>query len=645
MCGIFGLFNISAQSPAPNLVRVKKALDIIEHRGPDAVGFASPSEGVVLGHRRLAILDLSPENDQPFFVGSNLSMVYNGEIYNYVELREELKDLGYAFRTKGDTEVILHAYSAWGFDCVKRFNGMWSLAIYDKDKDLLFCSRDRFGVKPFNYTLFNNQFLFASEIKSILTYYPELRQPNYNVIANYCRNGLGAQIEQTWFENILRLQPAHNLIVQKGKISLHPYWQYPTKTNHDISFEDAKKQYIDLFTDAVKLRMRSDVPVGTTLSSGLDSSSIVSALRIFFSGEHQTYTACFNNNEFLSSEKTNYRGSVEINERHIVERLAKKLQLTANFIELKDDNFVRDLHLTIFHLESGHSSPAILPLFKIMERAHQDVKVVLEGQGADELLSGYTVHNFFSFLLEHIKKGKLLSAFREWQLFRKSYSIIGAAKMHFRLLNKKFIQDLFHQWKGISSVFGHKLKAYTLIPEHSKVFVPFDNTFNRSLYYQHAGGLVNLLHYGDAISMAHSIESRLPFMDYRLVEFAFSLPYSFKMKDGFGKYIHRKSAELFVPEFILNNPLKFGFSTPLSKHFLKEQNHEILAILLSEKCLSRGIFNENGLKNIIDKHQSGRADHGRFLFRLLSAEIWFRIFIDDSVSLEAFNTYQVAKEN
>ena len=279
MCGILGIFNIK-QDKTLEKNDLEKALISMQHRGPDAQDVKIFDNKAGLAHLRLAIIDLKAESNQPFQVDNRYWITYNGEIYNYLELKQQLiTEGGYSFRTESDTEVLLRAYQHWGEDCVNKFNGMWAFAIYDALNNTLFCSRDRFGVKPFNYALVDGQFIFASEIKGILSYFPQLKQPNYNVIANYCRTSAGAQHEETWFDTIFRLQPAHNMLITEGGVKKYRYWNYPIKVDKSLSFEAAKIEYADLFLDAVKLRMRSDVPVGTTLSSGVDSNSIVYTLR------------------------------------------------------------------------------------------------------------------------------------------------------------------------------------------------------------------------------------------------------------------------------------------------------------------------------------------------------------------------------
>ena len=408
MCGIFGIITNSNSSGIDG-VKVKESALLMRHRGPDAYGQWGIPGKIELAHLRLAIIDLNEESNQPFFSScGRYVIVFNGEIYNYLEIKRELQSLGYAFRTSSDTEVLLNSYIEWGEQCVSKFNGDWAFAIYNIPKNTLFCSRDRFGVKPFSYSIINGKFIFSSEVKSILHYFPELRHPNYNVIANYCRNSLGAQCEETWFDGIYRLLPAHNLIWKDGRITIKKYWEYPSFTFHDITLEEAKNLYRKTFINAVRLRMRSDVAVGTTLSSGLDSSSIVSVLRNFYTGNHKTFTAIFNPEDFHKFEKEVYSNkNIEINEGDLVKRLAKECNLDAHLIKIENINFVSDLSDIIYYLESGHSSPAILPLSKILDYAKDYVTVVLEGQGADELLSGYVLKFLPSLLFEYFRRGNL----------------------------------------------------------------------------------------------------------------------------------------------------------------------------------------------------------------------------------------------
>jgi asparagine synthase (glutamine-hydrolysing) len=629
MCGIFGVLTNSALKVI-NKVKIKESASLMQYRGPDAYGQWGIENKIEFAHLRLSIIDLNPESNQPFFSNcGNFVIVFNGEIYNYLEIKQQLLSTGHIFKTSGDTEVLLNAYIEWGDSCVSKFNGDWAFAIYNINENSLFCSRDRFGVKPFNYSIIEDSFIFSSEIKSIIHYFPQLRTPNYNVIANYCRNSLGAQIEETWFDGVKRLMPAHNLTWKNGAIKIERYWDYPRHTNEKLSFEAATEKYKALFFDAVKLRMRSDVAVGTTLSSGIDSGSIVSVLRKFYSEDHKTFTAVFNSKEFDRLEKSGYSKDITIDEGTLVKRLAGELNLESHLIDIPQTNLCKDLSDVIYHLESGHGSPATIPLSKIMQYAKKTVTVVMEGQGADELLSGYISNTFPYLIWELLKAGKFSQIKEEFAAFKKSYSLGNSAKVFFRLLNNNNLERLYQFKSGISRVFGPRLKNYKRIKDYPFKPDGFNENFNKELFKSHTGVLVNLLHYGDAISMSASIESRLPFMDINLVEFSFKLPYHFKMKNGLGKYIHRVSMKNIVPDFIIENPIKFGFNTPLSQHFLSLDS-DANKMLLSEKCLSRGIFDRDGLKVLIENHIAKNRNNSTMLFRLLSVELWFGHFIDIS---------------
>ena len=625
MCGILGIYKIKDNSIF-NHDKFESALLKMKHRGPDAHLVNQVSENLILGHVRLSIIDLSPESNQPLNINENYWIVFNGEIYNYIEIRNELKDLGHEFKTNSDTEVLLKSYIEWGEDCVTKFNGDWAFSIYDIENDILFCSRDRFGVKPFNYAIINKEFVFSSEIKSIIHYFPILKMPNYNVISNYCRNGLGAQIEETWFKDVKRLLPAHNLTIKNGQITIRKYWEYPLQTLKDTTLEQATKHYKELFINAVKIRMRSDVPIGITLSSGLDSSSIVSVMQKYYNQKHKTFTATFDENEFKVNDKLVYKNNIRINEKDIVEEFSKVMHTQPYFVNVKNESFVENLSKLIYHLESGHSSTAIFPLSETLDCAKEEVTVIMEGQGADELLGGYIINTFPFLIYELIKKGQFIQLFHEFREFSKVYSIRYSLLMFFRLLNNRIIEGVFQYYSGVSKIFGPKLKYFKRIKDYPLPNPKLDETFNNVLLKSHKGGLSNLLHYGDAISMSKSLESRNPFLDFKLVEYAFKLPFNFKNKNGLGKYIHRLAMKTIVPDFILNTTLKFGFNTPISKHF-DSLGNDTYDILLSDRCLERGLFNEKELKLYINSHIKNN-DKLNILYRLLSVELWFRNFID-----------------
>ena len=445
---------------------------------------------------------------------------------------------------------------------------------------------------------------------------------------NFCKNSLGAQVEDTWFKGVKRLLPAHNLVWENGIVKIYKYWNYPCNTLKDVSYKEAKHTYTELFNNAVKIRLRSDVPIGTTLSSGIDSNSIVSIIHKLNYKKHKTFTAHFNEAEYDIGEKSLYSNDVKINEGDIVKKVQQILNLDSHFIEITGKDFINELDKNIYHLESGHSSPATIALSEVLDEAKKHVTVILEGQGADELLSGYT-YNLFPYLIyEDLKRLKFKKIFSEFNFFRKDYSITYSIMIFFKMLNSDFIEKLYHTLIGVNNVFSKiVIKKYKRILDYPKTKNLFNEHFNNALYRSHSGSLVNLLHYGDAISMSKSLESRNPFLDYKLVEYAFKLPYSFKYNDGLGKKIHRDSMKNIVPELILSNSIKFGFNTPLYQHFNKIDT-EANKILLSENTLERGFFNEKGMRKLIINHIDKKRDNSTLLFRLLSVELWFRKFID-----------------
>lgn len=619
MCGIFGVCSFNRQL---NVNQFEKSLEFIKHRGPDYAGIKQVDDHVIFGHTRLSIIDLSSANHQPFSVDDRYALTYNGEVYNYLEIKEELLSKGIQFKTSGDTEVLLQSYITWGEECVKKFNGMWAFAIYDKKLKKLFCSRDRFGVKPFVYYLSATEFIFSSEIKPIIHYKPGIKEPDYNMIANFCYKSIGAQAEQTWFKNILRLLPAHNLVVEGGKAKIYRYWDYPKKINKTLTFDKAKKEFTNLFNDAIKLRMRSDVRVGSTLSSGLDSSSIVGVINKEFSTEIETFTAYNANHTYTKKDKEVFKGNVDLDESNTVKELVKDFNVVPNFIEVSYDKYLQKLSESIYYLESGHSSPATISIHQVYKCASKKVKVLLEGQGADELLAGYILDNIPVYLIELIRSFKFTKAIKEFNFFRKIYSTRYLLLQYLRSFDNSFLNWLKNRMWGIDFI-DHKAVEFRYIKDNKRR-VSFDEDLTYQLYKQHTSGLVNLLHYGDALSMAEGIECRLPFMDYRLVEYCFQLPYDFKINESKGKYIQRKAMEKYVPNYISNSALKIGFVTPLDDLF--RNSREIEDVLLNQRC--GPLFDEDKVKRILNEHRQGRINRATLLYRILSAKIWYRTFFN-----------------
>lgn len=611
MCGIFGFYSFN--QTRVDRGRFESSLLKMIHRGPDAQNALYLSDDrIALGHVRLSIIDLSTKANQPMQVGK-YTVIFNGELYNYLEIIEDLKQKGYSFCTNSDTEVLVSAFDFWGEHCVDRFNGMWAFAIYNSRTDVLFCSRDRFGVKPFNYYQDNHVFLFSSEVKSILAYKPELRVPNYNSIGLYCREGINGEIEETWLEKIFRLSPGHNLIIKEGKQSIYKYYNYPSKIDRNIAFNDAKGKFLDLFNDSVKIRMRSDVPVGTTLSGGLDSTSIVSSLRTFYHGTHKTFTATFDN--------------FENDEWAIADRTNKLLNLSGFPVKVAYGNDYFDtLTRIVYHLESGHFSPAIVPLWEVYKSASQEVKVVLEGQGSDELLGGYIELSASQFLIERLQQFKIKSFLSNFGLLQKNNSpkamLVSLVRNNLSYNSREIVRKYL---LNVNKVLIGPLKES--VPRHN-ISLNSESSFTKYLQKSHQSTLVNLLHYGDAISMAFSLESRLPFMDYRLVDFVMTLPSEYIIANGRGKFIQREALKPLLPTEVYSSTMKLGFPSP-SKFFMDCQRPIIREILLDSKIKGRGLFSTRHLETLLKNSFANFNQPDRFVFRLICLELWFRQFVDD----------------
>jgi asparagine synthase (glutamine-hydrolysing) len=639
MCGIFGIFNLRHGRPFDE-DGFAASLQTIRHRGPDAQKVRRFGQQAMLGHVRLSIIDLSHESDQPFSVGDRYHVVFNGEIFNFVELRTELEAEGVRFRTRSDTEVLLQAYVRWGESCVTRFNGMWAFAILDEVQGTLFCSRDRFGEKPLCWVERDGQFLFASEAKALLAYDPGLAIPDLESIANFCRTSVGAQHRETWFREIRRLAPGHNLIIRGGRIRIDRYWHYPSLSSVSLSEGEAVEVYRQVFDDAVRLRLRSDVPLGVTLSAGIDSSSIASTMQSLDPRPHHCFTAAFDPKAYENSEFAPYSSKIDrIDEASVADRLARQLGLTPHRIDADYSDLVGSLALVIRHLESGNSSPAVLPLMQVMGHASKTVKVVLEGQGADELLAGYVVSTIWPSIIGDLAAGRVGEAMASLRGFVEGHSVPYSLKIAVRNLSNSlpFLSLSYQRMTGVDQVLGRPLRGHARRRDYPSLpGEGFVDPVSRMLRQQHSGGLVNLLHYGDAVSMAHGIESRNPFLDHRLVEFVWKLPASLKIRRGVGKYIHRQAMAGRVPGYILDSKFKFGFTTPIARQFRqvlssgKATPEGPVDVLLSDRCLGRGIFNPDAVVRLLQAHREGGHDHGNVLFRLLSVELWHREFIDSA---------------
>jgi asparagine synthase (glutamine-hydrolysing) len=514
MCGVL----VSVAEMPVALPRFQAALDLLAHRGPDGEGVWAKA-GIQLGHRRLAIIDLSAAAAQPMHDQTTDTVIsYNGEIYNYVEVRETLKAHGHVFRTQSDTEVLLKAWAQWREAMTDHLNGMWAFVLWDAKARCLFASRDRFGVKPLYYTQSPERLLLASEPKALLALDPSLGQVNETAIYDLFIASRGILGAQTFLRDIQALPAAHNLICQidsSGKITsqkLQCYWTYPEPDDVYVSPAEAADIFNVVFEDAVRLRMRSDVPVGITLSGGIDSSAVLAAM----SHHGDNKIKCF----------TSVYSAADRGEEAWARRAAAVEGHALISVEAGQDDWLETLKAIVWHMDGPNQSSSVFPFWTVAKAARaNNVTVLLEGQGADELLGGYAQYMPFQtrHLIKDIVMGRASFAdmARHWRGATATFGPRWSTLWHMRTLAESAYQPM-------QRLFGRgRLFVQKDMPRHGyRMDIPATvhrrgGLYKKLLADHMRDALPSLLHYGDAVTMAHGIESRLPFMDYRLVEWVF----------------------------------------------------------------------------------------------------------------------------
>lgn len=589
MCGIFGVLNFDEVNV--DLSSLQKAVNIIRHRGPDDEGYALFNTYRLLGDdrygdtsvlkkgrhiltesdqiynlslafRRLSILDLSVNGHQPFYnKEKNVCIVFNGEVYNYIEIREVLISKGYTFHTGTDTEVILNSYIEWGEDCLQHFNGMWGLAIYDMRKNVLFCARDRFGVKPFYYYKDDQLFVFASELKAVLEYlkcYKNFnRRVNNEILFDYFVNNFTDHTENTFIENIKNLSPSSFVRIQSKDFSIRKYFNIEVNPEFgkydDNKFEKLKENFRELIFDSVKLRLRSDVAVGTCLSGGLDSSTVVSIInRLLISDEKMDKSQIGDRQKTFSA----VYDDKSIDERNFIEQIVKVTNCSSFYVFPDKADFGNDVDDFIFQLDEPIGGTSPYAQYNVMRLARQNnVTVLLDGQGADESLGGYEV--YFGFLYMNLyRKGNYLQLMSELtKNFRKGMEIsMRGLKYYINIRNKN---ENAPTTKYFNPGF---LKNYS-----SKSILEYRTTdnLNKKLYEDLSQYILpSLLRFEDRNSMKFSIESRTPFLDYRIIKMLFETEGVYKIFNGWSKWILRNAADSFVPKNVVWRRDKKGFPTP-----------------------------------------------------------------------------------
>jgi asparagine synthase (glutamine-hydrolysing) len=631
MCGIAGIINLKSPHQALDK-KIHNMQSTLHHRGPNDQGFFIDADlPIALGHRRLAIID--PEHGkQPMITEDGLlTIVFNGAIYNYLELRRQLVQHGHPIHSYSDTEVLLYAYRQWGEDCVDHLLGMFAFAIWDKKNRTLFCARDRIGIKPFYYFFNENQFVFASEIKAILAEGTLRAASNPEGLQDYFtfQFCLG---EKTLFNDIIKLQPGHCLMVhfepERLSLNIRQYWDvaYDIDTTHDEAW------FVDnlaaLIEDAISMHLRSDVPLGAHLSGGLDSSVVVSHAANLLGGERlKTFTGAFNHGPQF--DETSYA------------RLVSEASNTQyNEIYIPEQEFSTILPRLMYMMDEPVAGPGLIPQYYVSQKAAEQVKVVLGGQGGDEIFIGYS-----RYMVAYLEKA-LLGAIDE-TTSQSQYAVSLESLVPNLPLLKTYRPMLKQFWSN--GLFDSQDKRYFNLVDRSaqmksvissdaftgnySPFASFQSIVNREglhslinqmTYFDLKASLPALLHVEDRTSMAASIESRVPLLDHRIIEFMARIPPNIKFSGGRMKHLFKEAVCNTVPAPILARKDKMGFPTPLTQWVSGSGKEFVRDTLLSSHARQRGLYNMEHIESAIQNEQ----EFGRVVWGLLCLELWHKTYID-----------------
>jgi len=631
MCGIAGIV-AAERLPPDDRDRVTRMRDVIAHRGPDdAGGFAD--EQAALGHRRLSIVDLAAGHQPLANEDESAWIVFNGEIYNHLSLREVLESAGHRYKTRSDTETIVHAYEEWGDESVQRLRGMFAFAIWDSRRRRLLLARDRLGIKPLYWAKVGNRVLFGSEIKAILEsglVHAEANEPALpELLGTRYLSGT-----ETLFKGINRLEPGHTLVFEKGAVSIRQYWDIPAGQPSEelarLSDEQVVRRFRELLEESVRIRLMADVPLGMFLSGGLDSSAIAALMAGMIDRPLQTFSVAFKQRAF--------------SELDYARQVAQAIKADAHEIVIDDQDFFGALPRLIWHEDEPIAHPSSIPLYFVSALAREHVKVVLTGEGSDELLAGY---GKYPRALANWRAGAAYALVpapvRRWVANQVVPSVPGGvgryAARSFLGMPRTPEAMFFDNFAAI----GLRRQGTLLSPAFGRLATPeraygpsrryFDAPDGRStildrvLYADMKTYLVELLMKQDQMSMAASIESRVPFLDHRLVEFASGLPTRMKLRGLKTKWILREAVRSILPPEILTRK-KMGFPVPFGIWMRGPWQDVARDVLLDPRSRQRGIIDPGAVEQLIAAHAAGAADGADAIWGLLNLELWYRTHID-----------------
>jgi asparagine synthase (glutamine-hydrolysing) len=628
MCGISGIFGFKSRNISQAEDKIRLMNKLIEHRGPDDEGvWVSDDQQVALGHRRLSIIDLSSAGHQPFRGIDGNMLAFNGEIYNYIELRESLRD-SWDFRTHTDTEVILAAYAKYGTDCIHHLRGMFAFAIWDHKKKQLFCARDHFGIKPFYYINDGSYFYFASEAKALLPFLPEIKT-NEKALTEYFIFQYNVS-DQTLFDGVKTLLPGYAMIVSTAGLKTYQYWDVEGEVDfsHDLPY--FKDQLEALISDSINVHLRGDVPVSSYLSGGYDSSLVA-----ILANENKKGL-----NGLFHGRFTQYPG---YDESHYAKSVADLTHQQLYIEDITAQNFMDNISKVVYHLDFPIAGPGSFPQYMVSQLASKHTKVILGGQGGDEIFGGYArylagyldaslayavtkdhedtpLHLDFSSMLPNLG---VLKEYRSLvsQLWREGLWKDSPDQRYFRLINRasdakaEIRADILNQEYAFGlfePMFNaHKVKGA-------------DYMFNMTNY-ELKCLLPSLLQVEDRMSMAHGLESRVPFLDKPLVEFLATMPTTIKCAGGQLKYILRETYNKVMPQAIVNRRDKMGFPVPLKEWIQKDLKEFLHDIMLSQSAKQRPYLNDGAIEKLLSEKPE---TFSRKLWGMLTLEIWQKEFHD-----------------
>jgi len=629
MCGIAGIVSSDILQPDAYL-RALRMREVLVHRGPDQAGVYC--DGVAaLTHRRLNIVDLTTGQQPMSNEDGNAWVVFNGEIYNHAAVRRDLEGRGHTYRTRSDTESIVHAYEQWGDDCVHHFRGMFAFALWDRSKRRLLLARDRLGIKPLYWTRVGDMLLFGSEIKAILASGLVEPKPHLAMLPEV----LGARYTtgaDTLYTGIQKLLPGHRLIFERGIARIEQYWDLPIERfGAAMPQEDVVGRFRELLAESTRMHLMSDVPVGMLLSGGLDSSAIAAIMAQSTGSRLHTFSIAFRETAF--------------NELDYARTVSQAIGATPHEILIDDRDFFEALPRLVWHEDEPIAHPSSVPLYFVSKLAREHVTVVLTGEGSDELLGGYgkyprVVCNWRAGRMWSQLVPKSLRHVIARSLGRASAGSIGRyGARSFLAMDCTPEAMVFDNFAAIrvsdqQNMLAPALKPLATLARAYSGSAAFFNKLgashtllDRLLYADVKTYLVELLMKQDQMSMAASIESRVPFLDHKLVEFCASLPDEWKLSGWKTKRILREAMKPLVPEVVLTRP-KMGFPVPFGAWTSGSWNPVMRDVLLDRRTRERGIFDATAVDRLLREHATGKAQRGDWIWSLFNLELWFRTSID-----------------